>query len=45
MRQLAERVLRPIAAPGVPGSWYRGLRVMALDGSCMDVAGCQGYSN
>ena len=38
MRQLAERVLRPIAAPGAPGSWYRGLRVMALDGSCMDVA-------
>lgn len=38
MRQLAERVLRPIAAPGAPGAWYRGLRVMALDGSCMDVA-------
>jgi hypothetical protein len=38
MRQLAERVLRPIAVPGAPGSWYRGLRVMALDGSCMDVA-------
>ena len=38
MRQLAERVLEPIAAPGAPGAWYRGLRVMALDGSCMDVA-------
>ncbi len=38
MRQLAERVLRPLAAPGAPGTWYRGLRVMALDGSCMDVA-------
>ena len=38
MRQLAERVLRPLAAPGTPGAWYRGLRVMALDGSCMDVA-------
>ena len=38
MRQLAERVLRPLAAPGVPGAWYRGLRVMALDGRCMDVA-------
>ena len=38
MRQLAERVLQPIAAPGAPGAWYRGLRVMALDGSCMDVA-------
>jgi Insertion element 4 transposase N-terminal/Transposase DDE domain len=38
MQQLAERVLCPIAAPGAPGAWYRGLRVMALDGSCMDVA-------
>ena len=38
MRQLAERVLRPLAAPQAPGAWYRGLRVMALDGSCMDVA-------
>ncbi|MCB2069649.1 MAG: IS4 family transposase [Ottowia sp.] len=38
MRQLAERVLHPLAAAGAPGAWYRGLRVMALDGSCMDVA-------
>jgi hypothetical protein len=38
MRQLAERVLRPLASPGAPGTWYRGLRVMALDGRCMDVA-------
>jgi hypothetical protein len=38
MRRIAQRVLRPLAAPGAPGSWYRGLRVMALDGSCMDVA-------
>jgi hypothetical protein len=38
MRQLADRVLRPVAAPDAPGAWYRGMRVMALDGSCMDVA-------
>jgi hypothetical protein len=38
MRRLAERVLRPLATEGAPGAWYRGLRVMALDGSCMDVA-------
>ena len=38
MQQLAQRVLRPLAAPGAPGSWYRGLRVMAMDGSTMDVA-------
>jgi hypothetical protein len=38
MRRLAQRVLRPLAAPGAPGAWYRELRVMALDGSCLDVA-------
>jgi hypothetical protein len=38
MRQLAERVLRPLAGEAAPGAWYRGLRVMALDGSCLDVA-------
>ncbi|SCC93911.1 transposase [Thiomonas sp. X19] len=38
MRRLAERVLRPLAAQGAPGAWYRGFRVMALDGSCLDVA-------
>ncbi len=38
MQRLAQRVLRPLAEPGAPGSWYRGLRVMALDGSGMDVA-------
>lgn len=38
MRRLAQRVLRPLAAPEAPGAWYRGLRVMALDGSGMEVA-------
>ncbi len=38
MQQLARRVLRPLAEPDAPGSWYRGLRMMALDGSCMEVA-------
>ena len=38
MRELAERVLRPLADSGAPGAWYRDLRIMALDGSCMDVA-------
>jgi hypothetical protein len=38
MQRLAQRVLRPLAAPDAPGAWYRGLRLMALDGSCMDVA-------
>jgi hypothetical protein len=38
MQQLALRILRPVAAPGLAGSWYRGYRVMAVDGSCLDVA-------
>lgn len=38
MRELGERVLRPLAGPGAPGAWYRGRRLMAVDGSCMDVA-------
>lgn len=38
MRLLAQRVLRPLAPVGAPGAWYRGLRVMALDGSGLDVA-------
>jgi hypothetical protein len=38
MRELGERVLRPLAGAQAPGAWYRGLRIMALDGSCMDVA-------
>ena len=38
MKQLAARVLRPMARPDAPGAWYRGWRLMAVDGSCMDVA-------
>jgi hypothetical protein len=38
MKRLAQRVLQPIARPHAPGAWYRGLRLMAVDGSCMDVA-------
>jgi hypothetical protein len=38
MQQLAQRVLHPLAPPDAPGAWYRGLRVMAVDGSCMEVA-------
>ena len=38
MQRLAERVLRPLAAPERPGRGIGGWRVMALDGSSMDVA-------
>ncbi|MBL8399074.1 MAG: transposase domain-containing protein, partial [Candidatus Accumulibacter sp.] len=38
MKQLAQRVLQPIAPPQAPGAWFRGWRLMALGGRCMDVA-------
>lgn len=38
MECLAGQVLRPIAVAEAPGSWYKCLRVMAVDGSCLDVA-------
>lgn len=38
MRSLADRVLKPLASEHTPGAWYRGWRVMALDGSAMEVA-------
>jgi hypothetical protein len=38
MRGLAQRILRPLAPAGAPGCWYRRWRLMALDGSCLDVA-------
>jgi len=38
MKQIADRVLQPMARSEAPGAWYRGWRLMAVDGSCMDVA-------
>ena len=38
MRRLADRVLAPLASAGAPGAWYRQWRVMAVDGSCLDIA-------
>jgi hypothetical protein len=38
MSLLADQVLRPIALPGSAGCWYGGRRVMAVDGSCFDLA-------
>lgn len=37
MRQLSERVMQPLAAPGDAAAWYRGFRLMAVDGSTMEV--------
>lgn len=38
MAKLFERVARPLAAKGTPGCWLAGRRVVAIDGTCLDLA-------
>lgn len=38
MRQLHDVVVKPIATPATRGAWYRGWRLVSLDGSTLDVA-------
>ena len=38
LRQLYERLVRPIATPATRGAWYRDWRLVSLDGSTLDVA-------
>jgi Insertion element 4 transposase N-terminal/Transposase DDE domain len=33
LKKLFERVAHPIAEPGAPGAWYRGRRLVSLDGT------------
>jgi hypothetical protein len=37
LRHLFGRVVRPLGRPETPGVFYRGLRLMALDGTVLDV--------
>jgi hypothetical protein len=37
VRHLFERIVRPLARPETPGSFYRGLRLMGIDGVVFDV--------
>jgi hypothetical protein len=37
LRELFAEVARPLATQATKGAWYRGLRLMALDGSTLDV--------
>jgi len=37
MRHLFERVVRPLARPETPGAFYRGLRLMGIDGTVLDI--------
>jgi hypothetical protein len=38
LRELFVEVARPLATTATPGAWYRGLRLMTLDGTTFDVA-------
>ena len=38
VRQLYDEVVRPIATPTTRGAWYRGWRLVSIDGSTLDVA-------
>lgn len=38
LRVLFEQAARPLATTQTQGAFYRGLRVLALDGTCLDVA-------
>lgn len=35
---LFERVARPLGGPKTPGTWLAGRRLVAIDGTCLDVA-------
>jgi hypothetical protein len=37
LERLYRAVVEPIAEAGTPGAWYRGWRVMSLDGTTLDV--------
>ena len=37
LKALFERVALPTSAQGSPGSWWRGLRLVAIDGTVLDV--------
>jgi len=38
LRELFARVARPLAAADAPGAWLAGRRLVAIDGTCLDVA-------
>src|SRR5712664_1319846 len=38
LRQLHDEMVKPIAVKATKGAWYRGWRLVSLDGSTLDVA-------
>ena len=41
LKLLFDRVVRPLANPQTPGAFYRGMRLMAIDGTVLDVPDCE----
>jgi len=37
VKELHDQVVRPLATPEMPGAFYRGMRLMGIDGTIMDV--------
>ena len=37
LERLFRRLAKPFAAPGTPGAWYRGRRLVSLDGTTIDL--------
>ena len=37
LKELFQRVARPVAEPGTPGAWYRGRRLVSLDGTTIEM--------
>jgi hypothetical protein len=37
VRQLFHQVVRPLATPDTPGAFYKGLHLVAIDGTVLDV--------
>ena len=42
LRQLHDAVVKPIAVPATKGAWFRGWRLVSMDGSTLDIADEQG---
>jgi hypothetical protein len=38
---LHQLIVRPLATPGTPGAFYRGLRKVAIDGTVLGVPDCE----
>ena len=38
LQQLHDEVVKPVAGKSTPGAWYRGWRLVSLDGSTLEVA-------